>query len=318
MSLADVATGRPRVPSARGERRAGQAAGRRYRGPHSATHLRDVGIDHHDCAAPTSPTTVWHWEHLGIDDIVAAPRSDIRRVHRRYRRTFRSRLSTPRHPHGRECGNGTTFCRAETRIPSSDEGITVAEKTEHAALSLPRWRDRPGHRPGHRRGGRHCVGAAAGQDRLHDVRRGLRQHRLHQERHHLHRRRRGDPALPRLPDRAARGEVELHRGQLSADLRRAADHRAAGQVHHPDPAAHAAARGPQAVLRRLPAQRAPDAGAVQRRQRVERRTTRTRWTRSTTSRSSSRRSGCSPSCRPSRRMRTRSPSGSRSCTRTTR
>ena len=37
---------------------------------------------------------------------------------------------------------------------------------------------------------------------------------------------------------------------------------AAGRVRGADPAAHAAARGPQAVLRRLPARRAPDAGAV--------------------------------------------------------
>ena len=36
----------------------------------------------------------------------------------------------------------------------------------------------------------------------------------------------------------------------------------------PDPAAHPAARGPEAVLRRLPAQCAPDAGAVQRGQRA--------------------------------------------------
>ena len=98
----------------------------------------------------------------------------------------------------------------------------------------------------------------------------LRQHRLDQERNHLHRRRRGHPALPRLPDRAAGREVDVHRGQLPADLRRAADDGAAGEVHHPDPAAHAAARGPEALLRRLPAQRAPDAGAVQRRQRAER------------------------------------------------
>ena len=35
-----------------------------------------------------------------------------------------------------------------------------------------------------------------------------------------------DPALPRLPDRAARREVHLPRGQLPADLRRAADRRA--------------------------------------------------------------------------------------------
>ena len=46
-----------------------------------------------------------------------------------------------------------------------------------------------------------------------------------QQRHHLHRRRRGHPALPRLPDRAARREVELPRGLLPAHLRRAADAR---------------------------------------------------------------------------------------------
>jgi len=96
----------------------------------------------------------------------------------------------------------------------------------------------------------------------------LRQHSGDQECHHLHRRRRRNPAVPRLPDRAAGREVRLHRGQLPVDLRRAADRRAAGVVHHPDPAPHAAARGPQAVLRRLPAQRPPDAGAVQRGQRL--------------------------------------------------
>ena len=93
---------------------------------------------------------------------------------------------------------------------------------------------------------------------------------------------------------------------------------AAGRVHQEDQPAHAAARGPQGLLRRLPAGRAPDAGAVQRGRRRCRPSTRTRWTRSTTTRSSSRRSGCWPSCRRSRRTPTRSRSGSRSSTRTTR
>ena len=44
--------------------------------------------------------------------------------------------------------------------------------------------------------------------------------------------------------------------------------RRAGRVHPADQPAHHAARGPQAVLRRLPAGRAPDAGAVQRGQRA--------------------------------------------------
>ena len=63
-------------------------------------------------------------------------------------------------------------------------------------------------------------------DRLHHPRRRLRQHRLVPERHHLHRRREGHPALPRHPDRGAGREVDLRRDGLPADLRRAADRRA--------------------------------------------------------------------------------------------
>ena len=93
----------------------------------------------------------------------------------------------------------------------------------------------------------------------------------------------GDAGILRYrgyPDRAAGREVDLHRGQLPADLRRAADHASSWPTFtRSDPAAHHAARGPEAVLRRLPAQRPPDAGAVQRRQRAVARTTRIRWTR---------------------------------------
>ena len=80
-------------------------------------------------------------------------------------------------------------------------------------------------------------------------------------------------------------------------------------LHRADPAPHAAARGPQAVLRRLPARRAPDAGAVLARCPRSRRSTRTRSTRTTPSRWSCPRSGCSRSCRRSRPTRTRSPIG---------
>ena len=131
----------------------------------------------------------------------------------------------------------------------------------------------------------------------------------------------GDAGILRYrgyPDRAARREVDLHRGELPADLRRAAEQGAAGRVHPPDPAAHDAARGPEAVLRRLSPQRPPDAGAVQRGQRALARTTRIRSTRRTTSRSSCPRSGCWPSCRRSPPTPTRSRSVSRSSTRTTR
>ena len=87
---------------------------------------------------------------------------------------------------------------------------------------------------------------------------------------------------------------------------------------HPDPAAHAAARGPEAVLRRLPANMRTRCRCCPARSTRCRRTTRTRSTRSTTSRWSCPPSGCWPSCRPSRPTRTRSRSGSRSSIRTTR
>ena len=72
------------------------------------------------------------------------------------------------------------------------------------------------------------------------------------------------------------------------------------------------------LLRRLPARRAPDGGAVLGGHARCRPSTRTASTRSTPSRSRSRPSGCWRSCRRSRRTPTRSRSASRSCTRTTR
>ncbi len=42
------------------------------------------------------------------------------------------------------------------------------------------------------------------------------------ERHHLHRRGKGDPPLPRVPDRGACGEIHVHRGCLPPFVRRAA------------------------------------------------------------------------------------------------
>ena len=66
---------------------------------------------------------------------------------------------------------------------------------------------------------------AAQGDRPRHLRPGLRQHRVVPIGDHLHRRRRRDPALPRVPDRAAGREVDVPRGQLPADLRRAARRR---------------------------------------------------------------------------------------------
>ena len=79
-----------------------------------------------------------------------------------------------------------------------------------------------------------------------------------------------------------------------------------------DPPAHAAARGPEAVLRRLPARRAPDAGAVLARCRAL-----STFYQDSLDPFDDRagrdldRSGCWPSCRRSPRTRTRSRSGSR-------
>ena len=100
-------------------------------------------------------------------------------------------------------------------------------------------------------------------------------------RDHLHRRRHGHPRTPRLPDRAALRALDLPRGRLPADLRRAADRAAARPLdprHHPP---HLRARGPQEVHSRASA------------------TTRTRW-------------GC---CSPrSARSRPSTPTPSRSTT----
>ena len=73
----------------------------------------------------------------------------------------------------------------------------------------------------------------------------------------------GHPALPRLPDRAAGREVHLPRGRLPADLRRAADARASWPTFDARIRRHTLLHEDlKRVLRRLPARRAPDGGAV--------------------------------------------------------
>ena len=83
-------------------------------------------------------------------------------------------------------------------------------------------RDRTGRARSHRRRVRLGHRDAAQGDRPRRLRPGLRQHRVVPVGDHLHRRRRRDPALSRVPDRAAGRALHLHRGQLPADLRRAA------------------------------------------------------------------------------------------------
>ena len=109
----------------------------------------------------------------------------------------------------------------------------------------------------------------------------------------------GHPALPRLPDRAARREVVVRRGLLPAHLRRAADARASWR------SSRTASAGTRCCTR-TSRRSSPGSRATRTRCRCSRRrsrrcrpSTRTASTPSTRSRSSSRRSGCSPSCRPS-------------------
>ena len=88
--------------------------------------------------------------------------------------------------------------------------------------------------------------------RLHDHGRG-------RERHHLRRRRPGNPRVPRLPDRAADRAVELPRGRLPAAQRRAADRRPARSLGRGDHLPHLHPREhAQAVPRGIPLRRPPD------------------------------------------------------------
>ena len=133
------------------------------------------------------------------------------------------------------------------------DGATLSAAGKQLDLSLVR-----GHRGQQRL--RHLRPAQG--DRERHPRRRLHQHGELHERHHLHRRRRGHPALPRLPDRAARRALELHRDLVPAHLRPAALAGRARRLRGPHPRAHDAARGPQGLLPGLPPRRAPDAGAV--------------------------------------------------------
>ena len=121
----------------------------------------------------------------------------------------------------------------------------------------------PGRRARHRGQQRHQHRPAPEGDRRRHLRPGLHEHGERQVGRHVHRRRPGHPALPRLRHRGPRRALLLHGGGLPADLRRAArvqgDPGGLGDQH---PAPQHGARGPQAVLQRLPAGRAPHAGAV--------------------------------------------------------
>ncbi|CAA9524962.1 MAG: Citrate synthase (si), partial [uncultured Sphingomonadaceae bacterium] len=116
----------------------------------------------------------------------------------------------------------------------------------------------------HRRAGRHRHPQAVRQDGRVHLRSGLHLHRGVRVRDHLHRRGRGHPAPPRLPDRAAGGELFVHGGVLPAAQRRAAGQGRARPVRAHDLPPHDAARAARDLLPRLPARRASDGDHVRR------------------------------------------------------
>ena len=91
-----------------------------------------------------------------------------------------------------------------------------------------------------------------------DLRPGVHEHRGLPQPDHLHRRRQGHPALPRLSDRAAGRAQRLPRDGVPDPVRRAADRAAARAVDPRHHAAHDAAREHQEVHRGVPLRRASD------------------------------------------------------------
>ena len=108
--------------------------------------------------------------------------------------------------------------------------------------------------------GRHRHPHAVRQDRQVHVRPGLPVDRVLQLDDHLHRRRQGRAAVPRLPDRGARDQVRLHGGLPPAALRRAAGFREEGGVHEPRDQAHDGQRADAGLPARIPPRRASDGG----------------------------------------------------------
>ena len=100
---------------------------------------------------------------------------------------------------------------------SRDDTLTVTDNRTGQTYELAdHGRHRPRHGPPPDQGRRRRL-------RPDDLRPGVHEHRVVPLGDHLHRRRRGHPRVPRLPDRAARRAVDLPRGRLPARPRRAAD-----------------------------------------------------------------------------------------------
>ena len=93
------------------------------------------------------------------------------------------------------------------------------------------------------------------------LRPGVHEHRLVSQRDHLHRRRRRHARAPRLPDRAALRALDLPRGRLPADQRRAAEQGRARGLGRRDHDPHVRARERQGLHAGLPLRRQPDGHA---------------------------------------------------------
>ena len=180
-----------------------------------------------------------------------------------------------------------------------------------ATLHLSRWKHRVADRTkcGRIRRASTSPSLRAG-DRLHVAGLRVRQHRGHPQRDHLHRRRRRHPALSRLCDRGARGEVHLPRGRLAAHLRGAAHRRRARGRSRSAMRRHTLLHED---LRRffdaLPSNAHPMPVLSSAVSALSTYYERLAQTRTTPSRSSCPPSGCWPSCRSSPRTRTRRASG---------
>ena len=94
------------------------------------------------------------------------------------------------------------------------------------------------------------------------LRPGIPQHGVLPQRDHVHRRRRGDPALPGVSDRAARGGRDVPRDGLPPARRRAPERRAAPPVGGGRPLPHVRPHERPEVPRGLPVRRAPDGDAA--------------------------------------------------------
>ena len=146
------------------------------------------------------------------------------------RREPEGELEPPRRARGAGADAQPTPTHRPRRVRTRQEGTAMMTPSDikatlsfsdgSPAMELPIYKGT--HRPGR---DRHPQALRA--DRQVHLRPGLPVHRVVQVDHHLHRRRQGRAAVPRLPDRAAGREVRLPRDLLPAAVRRPAERRPA-------------------------------------------------------------------------------------------